>query len=70
MHNVNLSIYGRKIPEFDSLFHNIKIHNWVESIEQIYQKNDCFLAPYFLGSGMQSKVFEPLLAGKLLICDP
>jgi glycosyltransferase involved in cell wall biosynthesis len=70
MHNVNLNIYGRKIPEFNRIFHNIKIHNWVESIEQIYEKNDCFLVPYFLGSGMQSKVFEPLLAGKLLICDP
>jgi hypothetical protein len=70
MYNVNLNIYGRKIPKLNNKFCNIKVHNWVADIEQIYKTNDCFLVPYFLGSGMQSKVFEPLLAGKLLICDP
>ena len=30
IHNVNLYINGRKIPEFNSIFHNIKIHNWVK----------------------------------------
>ena len=70
IHNVNLNIYGRKIPKLNDKFHNIKIHNWVSDIEQIYKTNYCFLVPYFLGSGMQSKVFEPLLSGKLLICDP
>jgi hypothetical protein len=70
INNVNLNIYGRKIPKLNEEFRNIKVHNWVANIEQIYKTNDCFLVPYFLGSGMQSKVFEPLLAGKLLICDP
>ena len=68
--NVNLNVYGRKIPKSNKKFRNIKIHNWIANIEEIYKTNHCFLVPYFLGSGMQSKVFEPLLAGKLLICDP
>jgi spore maturation protein CgeB len=68
--NVNLNIYGRKIPKANKEIRNIKIHNWIANIEEIYKINHCFLVPYFLGSGMQSKVFEPLLAGKLLICDP
>jgi hypothetical protein len=68
--HINLNIYGRKIPEVGVLPPNIVIHNWVEDIEEIYNQNIGFLVPFFLASGMQSKVFEPLIRGKVLICDP
>ena len=66
---VVFNIYGSKLPNVKSVYHNIVNHNWVESIEEIYSYNDVFLAPNFLPSGMQSKVFEPMLFGKVLICD-
>jgi hypothetical protein len=66
--NIKLNIYGRKIPVLD-VPSNVIIHNWVENIDKIYQDNHCFLVPYFLSSGMQSKVFEPLVRGRILICD-
>jgi hypothetical protein len=68
--DINLNIYGRKIVTSDSVPLNVKIHNWIDDINDIYSLNNCFIVPYFLGSGMQSKVFEPLLHGKILICDP
>lgn len=68
--HINLNIYGRKIPEVGTLPKNIIIHNWIEDIEEVYNKNIGFLVPFFLASGMQSKVFEPLIRGKVLICDP
>jgi hypothetical protein len=48
---------------------DIQIHEWVEDINEIYNINSCFIVPFFLGSGMQSKVFEPLIRGRILICD-
>ena len=68
--DIFLNIYGRKIPVGINSNGNIKINNWVDSIEDIYRQNICFLVPFFLASGMQSKVFEPLMRGKILICDP
>jgi len=66
--DIYLNIYGRKIPELN-VPSNVIIHNWIESIDEVYQNNHCFLVPYFLSSGMQSKVFEPLIRGRILICD-
>jgi glycosyltransferase involved in cell wall biosynthesis len=68
--NVTLNIYGRKVLDKSKKYSNVKIHNWVDNINDIYSLNNCFVVPYFLASGMQSKVFEPLLFGKILICDP
>jgi len=69
---VQLNIYGRKIPgQLQSReMKNVIFHNWVEDINEIYQKNHCFIVPFMLASGMQSKVFEPLIRGRVLICDP
>lgn len=61
---VNLNVYGKKIPKEFSSTPQVKICNWVNDINEIYKENDCFLVPYFLGSGMQSKVFEPLVKGR------
>jgi len=66
---VKLNIYGRKIPSDFRLTQGIHVHEWVEDINEIYNINSCFIVPYFLGSGMQSKVFEPLIRGRILICD-
>jgi hypothetical protein len=68
--NVIINIYGRKSPILKTNPNNLKIHNYVKDINKIYQDNLVFLVPYFLASGMQSKVFEPLFYGKILICDP
>lgn len=68
--SIFLNIYGRKITMIDSKIDNIVIHHWIENIEDIYFKNEIFLVPYYLSAGMQSKVFEPLIRGKILICDP
>lgn len=67
--NVYLNIYGRKINMHIPKVQNINIHHWVKSIDKIYSKNQIFLVPFYLSSGMQSKVFEPLIRGRLLICD-
>lgn len=67
--DIILNIYGRKIPNINSRSGNLIIHNWVNKLEDIYKLNQCFIVPHFLSSGMQSKVFEPLLFGKILICD-
>lgn len=68
--NLYLNIYGRKITMSIPKVKNINIHHWVKSIDRIYSKNQVFLVPFYLSSGMQSKVFEPLIRGRLLICDP
>jgi hypothetical protein len=68
--NVYLNIYGRKITLSIPKVQNIHIHHWVKSIDKIYSRNQIFLAPFYLSSGMQSKVFEPFIRGKILICDP
>jgi glycosyltransferase involved in cell wall biosynthesis len=68
--SISLNIYGRKALAKTEKYSNIKIHNWVDDINDVYSLNNCFVVPYFLASGMQSKVFEPLLFGKILICDP
>jgi hypothetical protein len=69
---VQLNIYGRKIPGLlqSRETKNVIFHNWVEDINEIYSKNFCFIVPFMLASGMQSKVFEPLIRGRILICDP
>jgi glycosyltransferase involved in cell wall biosynthesis len=67
--NILINIYGRKIPELNINKKGVRIHNYVKDINKIYQDNNAFLVPYYLSSGMQSKVFEPLLYGKILICD-
>lgn len=68
--NIYINIYGRKVLSKSKKYSNVKIHNWVNNINDVYSLNNCFVVPYFLASGMQSKVFEPLLFGKILICDP
>jgi hypothetical protein len=68
--DIQLNIYGRKIPTMNQIGKNIVIHNWIENIDEIYENNVGFLVPFFLASGMQSKVFEPLIRGRILICDP
>ena len=68
--DIQLNIYGRKIPIINQISKNIVIHDWIENIDEIYENNVGFLVPFFLASGMQSKVFEPLIRGRILICDP
>ena len=65
-----VNIYGRKIPNSTADRVNLHIHNYVNNLTLIYQTNHVFLVPFFLSSGMQSKVFEPLFYGKILVCDP
>jgi len=67
------NVYGKKImKEIKSRYtsNRIRFHDWIPDIKEIYNLNQVFLVPNFLGSGMQSKVFEPLVAGRILICDP
>lgn len=71
--NCILNIYGRKIPEDlpDFIYGSrVKFWNWVKKIEEIYERNQIFIVPNFLNSGMQSKVFEPLYFGRVLVCPP
>ena len=66
-----LNVYGQKAEQFlHDIPENVRLNGWVNDIDQIYEENDVFVVPYVGGAGMQSKVFEPLYRGKLLICDP
>lgn len=68
MDNFELNIYGSKIS---SAFgkKNIIIHGWIDDIEEIYKNNSIFLA-VFGGTGQQSKIFEPMSRGKVVILNP
>jgi hypothetical protein len=68
MDNFELNIYGSKISsEFSKK--NVIIHGWVDDIEEIYEDNSIFLA-VFGGTGQQSKIFEPMSRGKVVILNP
>lgn len=67
------NVYGRKIPQNilnDISNSRVKVNNWIDNLQSIYDSNQIFVVPNFLTSGMQSKVFEPLTFGKILICSP
>ena len=68
MGNFELNIYGSKIS---SVFgkKNIIIHGWIDDIEEIYKNNSIYLA-VFGGTGQQSKIFEPMSRGKVVILNP
>lgn len=66
---VHFNIYGVKAPEI-RLPNNVTIHGWIDSIEEVYSTNDYFVIPFFGGTGMKSKLFEPICRGKLVIADP
>jgi hypothetical protein len=68
MNSFGLNIYGSKIPNQFSR-KNVVIHGWVDDIEQIYKDNSIFLA-VFGGTGQQSKIFEPMSKGKVVILNP
>ena len=71
--SMKFNIYCRKTPDILKSKHSsrsVVFHNWVEDIMEVYELNQVFLVPNFLNSGMQSKVFEPLMAGRILMCDP
>ena len=68
MDDFELNIYGSKISsEFGKK--NVIIHGWVDDIEEIYRNNSIFLA-VFGGTGQQSKIFEPMSRGKVVILNP
>jgi hypothetical protein len=67
--NVHFNIYGVKSPAVLFL-PNLTIHGWKESTEEIFEENDVFIVPYFGGTGMQSKLFEPIVRGKPVIANP
>ena len=67
--NIHFNIYGVKSPDIQSL-PNLTIHGWKESTEEIFVENDLFIVPYFGGTGMQSKLFEPIVRGKPVIANP
>lgn len=67
------NVYGRKIPQItlrNISNSRVRVNNWIEDLQSIYDGNQIFVVPNFLSSGMQSKVFEPLTFGKILICSP
>ena len=68
MDDLELNIYGSKIS---SVFgrKNVVIHGWIDDIEEIYKNNSIFLA-VFGGTGQQSKIFEPMSRGKVVILNP
>lgn len=68
MDNLELNIYGSKVS---SVFgrKNVVIHGWIDDIEEIYKNNSIFLA-VFGGTGQQSKIFEPMSRGKVVILNP
>jgi hypothetical protein len=66
--DITINIYGVKAPEKE-VPKNVKIHGWVENLEEIYSSNDVFLVPYKGGTGQQSKFFEPLCKEKLVIAN-
>lgn len=68
MDSFELNIYGSKISSVFSK-KNVIIHGWVDDIEEIYEDNSIFLA-VFGGTGQQSKIFEPMSRGKVVILNP
>jgi hypothetical protein len=65
---VTLNVYGSKLQK-SATKTNIKINGWVEDLDEIYCQSDVFLCSDG-GTGQQSKIFEPLSRGKILICKP
>ena len=68
MDNFELNIYGSKTPRIFNK-KNVIIHGWVNDIEEIYENNSIFFA-VFGGTGQQSKIFEPMSRGKVVILNP
>ena len=68
MKEMVFNVYGSKAPN-QSYCQNIKIHGWIENLDDIYIENAVFLCSSG-GTGQQSKIFEPLAKGKILICNP
>jgi hypothetical protein len=66
--DIKLNIYGSKAPDLN-YGQNVKKHGWVQDLDEIYLENQVFLC-FSGGTGQQSKIFEPLLYGKILICNP
>lgn len=66
---IQFNIYGVKSPKLE-IPSNLKVHGWVDSISEIYENNDVFIVPFFGGTGQQSKLFEPICAGKIVVADP
>ncbi|GAA5220457.1 glycosyltransferase [Membranihabitans marinus] len=48
---------------------NIIFHGWYEDIREAYYSAKVFIAPLFLGSGMQNKVLEALACSRDVICS-
>jgi len=67
--NLHFNIYGVKSPKLN-FPSNVTIHGWIEPISRIYEDNDVFVVPYVGGTGQQSKMFEPLCKGKLVVANP
>ena len=58
-------IFGGKIPQ-DIVQHageNIKIHGFVDNLDEELDKMDIAVIPSLYGAGMQQKIFEPLCKG-------
>ena len=68
MDNFELNIYGSKTPRIFNK-KNVIVHGWVNDIEKIYENNSIFFA-VFGGTGQQSKIFEPMSRGKVVILNP
>lgn len=44
-------------------------HDWFDDIREAYYDAGIFIAPLFLGSGMQNKVLEAMASGRPVICS-
>lgn len=65
--NINILLSGAKpSPKILNLIKtnkNIKISGWVDDIRQSYCKGKIFVAPLFIGTGLQNKLLEAMALG-------
>jgi len=50
---------NQKIKQFDSL-KNVTVTGWVDDIRESYLKGKIFIAPLFIGTGLQNKLLEAM----------
>lgn len=69
---IQILIGGKGAEKLEDLYNQIPevtFHGWYDDIREAYYSAKIFIAPLFLGSGMQNKVLEALASSRPVICS-
>jgi hypothetical protein len=67
---IGFQIFGNRIPTELSLPENCEYMGFDKSLHARILGSSAVVVPFNGGAGMQSKIFEPLMLGALLIANP